>query len=339
MHIDLQKVKSRRIAEVGYDSDSQTLGIRFRPNDSVPAGAIYHYDLVPYDVYDDFITADSLWNFFTKQIKGKYAYRKVDEEDNEEGKPVAPATVTTVVPQAETSAIVPQVTIPADEPGLRSRALEVSHRVSSLKITSPEQYSSAATLLLQVAAERKLVQARVNQVKKPAYAAYQATLRLEKDVVTPYETAETWLKTAMSQFRAKLEQAKRQEARQRQAEEDAKAEAEAKAKAQAIVSRQATVAREKGDEANAQAIEQAPLPLVPQMAPLIILPREVPKIKGIVEGRGFGFRRTNDDDIPRDLCSPDDTKIRKRVNSLGLHANIPGVEVFEEFTTGTRARA
>lgn len=334
MQITLEKVESKRIAEVGYDGDSQTLGIRFPPKGAGEAGAIYHYDSVPFEVYDDFITADSMGGFFLKQIKGKYAYRRVDEEGNEVVSPRNSAAAA-----SETSALVPQVAIPTDEPGLRSRAIEVSHTVSSLTISSPEQYSSAATVLLQVAAEQKLVQVRIDQVKKPAYAAYRATLKLEKDVITPYQTAVTWLEKAMSQFRAKLAQAKQQEGRRRQAEEDAKAKTEAERKAQELAASRAEAARAEGNEAQAQAIEQAPLPLVPQMAPLIILPREVPKIKGIVERRSFGFRRINDDLIPRDLCSPDDALIRKRVNSLGLHANIPGVEVYEEFTTGTRARA
>lgn len=63
-------VKSSNINSIGYNVEMQVLEIEF------DKGAVYHYkEIGPIEVVK-FIFAESLGNYFTKNIKGKYQYVK-----------------------------------------------------------------------------------------------------------------------------------------------------------------------------------------------------------------------------------------------------------------------
>ena len=72
-------VESSQISEVGYDADSKTLGIRFKPGKRSPASE-YHYENVPAEVHNHLVNAESVGRHFGEHIKSnptKYPYRKV----------------------------------------------------------------------------------------------------------------------------------------------------------------------------------------------------------------------------------------------------------------------
>lgn len=72
-------VESSQISEVGYDAETQTLGIRFKPSGKYPASE-YHYSFVDSDTYYALMTAESIGKYFGATIKAdpvKYPYRKV----------------------------------------------------------------------------------------------------------------------------------------------------------------------------------------------------------------------------------------------------------------------
>jgi len=67
--------ESSFIKDVQWTSDgtTDTLWVRLK------SGVFYTYNDVPEWVYNDFIVAESLGKFFTKEIKGKYAETKYEE--------------------------------------------------------------------------------------------------------------------------------------------------------------------------------------------------------------------------------------------------------------------
>lgn len=71
LDMDIQPVKSRDIALVGYDPGSATLEIVFR------AGGVYRYQNVPEGVYHALMSASSHGTYFQKHIKSQYTYVKV----------------------------------------------------------------------------------------------------------------------------------------------------------------------------------------------------------------------------------------------------------------------
>lgn len=69
--MDRQSVASSNMAEVGYDSDLETLEVQFK------SGGIYQYFNVPAFMYERLMSADSLGRFFNAEIKGHYPEAKV----------------------------------------------------------------------------------------------------------------------------------------------------------------------------------------------------------------------------------------------------------------------
>lgn len=64
-------VESRSLAEIGYDSNSETLEIMFKH------GGIYQYYNVPEVVYERFMDAASRGSFFNHEIKGHFPEAKI----------------------------------------------------------------------------------------------------------------------------------------------------------------------------------------------------------------------------------------------------------------------
>jgi hypothetical protein len=64
-------VSSSNIAEVGFDSETGRMGVRFL-NDTE-----YEYDDVPADAYEAVKDASSVGKTFNQLIKGVYTFRKI----------------------------------------------------------------------------------------------------------------------------------------------------------------------------------------------------------------------------------------------------------------------
>lgn len=72
-------VESSQIGEVGYDAETETLGIRFKPQGKYPASE-YHYSNVGPLLHAELLSAESVGKFFGEHIKKHpelYPYRKV----------------------------------------------------------------------------------------------------------------------------------------------------------------------------------------------------------------------------------------------------------------------
>lgn len=69
--MDRQSVASSNLAEVGYDSDLETLEVQFK------SGGVYQYFNVPAFMYERLMGADSIGRFFNAEIKGHYPEAKV----------------------------------------------------------------------------------------------------------------------------------------------------------------------------------------------------------------------------------------------------------------------
>lgn len=78
--IHLTPCESSQLAAYGYDADSQTLAIRFKPTSGAPQGSVYHYFDVAPDVFGAMKKAPSVGTFFGKELRGKFKYEKQPEE-------------------------------------------------------------------------------------------------------------------------------------------------------------------------------------------------------------------------------------------------------------------
>lgn len=73
--IRLQTVDSSQVKAIGYDEETQTLAVTFTRG----VGAIYHYPNVTKEIYEAFIGAESIGQFFGKFIK-PLAFKKYEPE-------------------------------------------------------------------------------------------------------------------------------------------------------------------------------------------------------------------------------------------------------------------
>ena len=70
--MDMIPCKSSQVESYGYNSDTQTLRLRF------VSGGVYEYDAVPLSVFDGLKCCESVGKFLGTQIKGKFKYRRVE---------------------------------------------------------------------------------------------------------------------------------------------------------------------------------------------------------------------------------------------------------------------
>lgn len=87
-------------------------------------------------------------------------------------------------------------------------------------------------------------------------------------------------------------------------------------------------ARKEQERLEAEARKKNLPPPMPVVAPVIR--DKAPKIDGVSMRKAWKFEVTNSDAVPRELCIPDERRIRERVNALGESANIPGVRCWQE---------
>ena len=67
-----QPVQSSALQSVGYDPEKKILELEFRDS-----GGVWQYFKLPPGVYNKFIHAESLGNYFVTKIKGQYKEMKV----------------------------------------------------------------------------------------------------------------------------------------------------------------------------------------------------------------------------------------------------------------------
>lgn len=61
--MDYVSVSSSNVAAIGYDDDTNTLGVKFLN------GSEYHYSGVPKDVYNGLLSASSVGGYFDQNVK------------------------------------------------------------------------------------------------------------------------------------------------------------------------------------------------------------------------------------------------------------------------------
>jgi hypothetical protein len=69
--MDREQVKSSNIKSVGYDPEQKILEIEFK------SGAVYQYEEVPEDVFQEMLVAESVGKYFNTQVKGNYSEKRI----------------------------------------------------------------------------------------------------------------------------------------------------------------------------------------------------------------------------------------------------------------------
>jgi hypothetical protein len=94
------KVESSQIAAVGYDPETQTLGLKFPPNKRQPEGAEYHYANVSPRTHQALMAAPSIGSYFGQNIKAhpeQHPFTKVEADPTSASTPARTADAATLV--------------------------------------------------------------------------------------------------------------------------------------------------------------------------------------------------------------------------------------------------
>jgi hypothetical protein len=94
------KVESSQIAAVGYDPETQTLGLKFPPNKRQPEGAEYHYANVSPRTHQALMAAPSIGSYFGQNIKAhpeQHPFTKVEADPTSASTPARTADAATRV--------------------------------------------------------------------------------------------------------------------------------------------------------------------------------------------------------------------------------------------------
>lgn len=227
------------------------------------------------------------------------------------------------------------MSIATEAPGreLATEAIAWPDRARAIVITDAESYATACGWLLGIKDLRKKIAETFDPHVKRAHEAHKALVKEKADAEAPLTQAELLIKDRIRAYDAEQDRLRREE--QRRADEAARQEAERIALEQAAALE--LEAKATGDDAlmaEAEAIIDAPIIPVP-VAPVA---KATPKIAGVSIRKRFAFRIVNEAAIPRQYLSVNESKIRGVVTALGLSANIPGVQVYEETSVAAGRR-
>lgn len=74
MPVDMKSVSSSSVWQIGYDSETSDLHVKFIPDVKNPGGRLVVYHGVPQDVAQDVMDAPSVGSALNSSIKGTYSF-------------------------------------------------------------------------------------------------------------------------------------------------------------------------------------------------------------------------------------------------------------------------
>lgn len=201
---------------------------------------------------------------------------------------------------------------------LQASSTDMIGQAGVLSVTDDVSFSYGGEMLLEIKRRSKLVEDRFAEPVSLAHKAHKALTVLRDSVLAPFKQAETTIKGKLGTYQMDVEQKRREEADRVRRQEEAKAESERIAKAEKQM--------DSGDLEGAEQTLNAPA------APVTVRVQtpEAPKVAGVSMRDEVKYEIMDPNAVPRDLCSPDERKIRNRVKDMGKATNIPGVRIWVE---------
>lgn len=203
-----------------------------------------------------------------------------------------------------------------------SEMAPVLARAAAFMVNSEETYAAADSIIIEVKGKVEKLKEELSPAKEAATRSWKAMTALWKKFVDePLEACKT-----LDRKRYAFQQAenrKRQEAAETLRREEEKKQAEEKLK---LAERMEAAGMSK----QAEAVLDAPLAPVKVAEPV-----KVEKPEGQSYIPNWQGRVVNPDLVPRELCSPDSSKISKKAKMLQGKASDPGI-VYEDIGTVRR---
>ena len=209
---------------------------------------------------------------------------------------------------------------------LESQALSVPEQAKKITISDTASYELAGQIVLRVKDLRKKINDAFDPIIAKAFATHREAKAQKTKVEAPLIEAESFIKPQIARWEREQEQ------KRRDAEEKARREAQEKAEQEQLA--RAEEAEKRGDHEEAEHIIQQPI----QPAPVVI-PTEVPKIKGISIRQNWKARVVDETKVPREYLSVDMVKLNGLARAMKDQAKVSGVEFYSEDIVSAGASA
>lgn len=190
------------------------------------------------------------------------------------------------------------------------------------KITSPEEYESAANYRKQILDKLSFLENLRLSITRPLDKAKSNIIDLFRRPINTLESIESKLKEKIISY--KEEQEAIQKEAQRKSDEEARKKEEAERKR---LEAQAKKADAKGDTDKAEELRERKEEV---FVPAIVIPTAVPKVAGLRIMKIWRYKIIDVKKIPAEYMIPDEVKIGKVVKATSGTINIPGIEVYQE---------
>ena len=189
-------------------------------------------------------------------------------------------------------------------------------RVQGLAIRNQEGYTEAAGWLKSIKGFLKSIEDARTRITKPINDSLREVNAQAKAAAEPFLDSEARIKRAMLAWSDEQDRLQR-EAQRRQNE----AAEKERLRLQEIAARAAA----KGQVGKAEQFEERA-----QAVTAPVVQTQAPKVAGVSIPKVWTFEITDEDLIPREYLSVDESRIRRVVTALKGDTQIPGVRVFEQ---------
>jgi len=200
---------------------------------------------------------------------------------------------------------------------------QIERAASGIVIANDAGYEDAARLLIDVDKAAKQINEKRLSLTRPLDTAKKQITDLFRGPLERLEQASGRIRSGMAAYNRAKEEAARIE-REKQAAEARRIAAEKEA--ERIAALEAALAS--GDTAQAEAIVEAPPPVV-ELPPAAPVPA-APKVAGVTTRTVWKFRIVNAAQIPREYLIPNEAVLQSIANAQKERAIVAGVEFYSE---------
>lgn len=326
----LTPVTSTRFAAIGFDEDAFQLFVQYHPTESEPKGAIWRYENVSPELFDDFRQAKSIGSFFGKtfQHNAEHPATKIKQDGTEDAQePIAE-------PEPEPEPFRSQEEAVAT-------AMVVAQKAKALAITSPDAYEQAGKELVALASEMKRRRDFFAPMKEAAFRTHREICAREAEALKPLQEAERMLTSGITSYRAVEERRRREEQERIDKAQREAAQADADKRAKEIAEERARAHEARGNQQAAAQVRANPAPVAPAYVAPAVVQKDVPQVEGLSFASDWDFAIDDPTQVPlsHEYYTLDEKKIRSKVKLMKQHCQIPGVRVFAVERARKRATA
>ena len=219
---------------------------------------------------------------------------------------------------------------------IKSEALTIPEKAKLILVKDAETMAAANSFFLTIKGLRKKIGEALDPLIAANFQAHKVAVAKKKELEAPLVLAEGWLNSQISNYHQEQEKIRRAEenrllkiALEEEAARRKKAEEEKLAQAALL---EAAGAKDEADQLVSEAIQETEAPVIIEQ-PKATTPKV--EMNGMAMVTNWKFRVTNDNLIPRQYLSVDESKIGAIVRSQKENTNIPGIQVYPE----TKARS